>query len=213
MSNPYKITSPEGELVSIRNIYCIGRNYLDHIQELNNEKPDAPFFFQKSLPALNTSDSIELPQGREIHHELEIVVFIKKDGESIPTQDADQYIGGYGLGLDLTDRSLQNELKAKQLPWLLAKSFKESAVVSSFRVDPINDPFWLKVNGEEKQRGEITQMIHSIPEQIAYLSSMIPLMRGDILYTGTPKGVGPIHSGDQLEMGIGDQSVKRLMVQ
>ncbi len=213
MSNPYKITSPEGKVVSVRNIYCIGRNYLDHIQELNNEKPDAPFYFQKSLSTLNTTDIIQLPKDREIHHELEITVLINKDGESIPSEDAGLYIGGYGLGLDLTDRSLQNELKEKQLPWLLAKSFKGSAVITEFQMEEITDPFWLTINGEKRQGGEVTQMIHAIPDQIAYLSNMIPLMKGDILFTGTPKGVGPIQSGDALEMGIGDQSVKRLTVQ
>ena len=213
MSNPYKITSSEGKLVSVRNIYCIGRNYLDHIQELNNEKPDAPFYFQKSLSALNTTDIIQLPIDREIHHELEITVLINKDGESIPAQDADLYIGGYGLGLDLTDRSLQNKLKKKQLPWLLAKSFKGSAVITEFQMEEITDPFWLTINGEKRQEGEVTQMIHAIPDQIAYLSKMIPLMKGDILFTGTPKGVGPIQLGDTLEMGIGGQSVKRLSVQ
>jgi len=213
MSNPYKITSSEGKLVSVRNIYCIGRNYLDHIQELNNKKPDAPFYFQKSLSALNTTDIIQLPIDREIHHELEITVLINKDGESIPAQDADLYIGGYGLGLDLTDRSLQNKLKEKQLPWLLAKSFKGSAVITEFQMEEITDPFWLTINGEKRQEGEVTQMIHAIPDQIAYLSKMIPLMKGDILFTGTPKGVGPIQLGDTLEMGIGGQSVKRLSVQ
>lgn len=213
MSNPYKITSSEGKLVSVRNIYCIGRNYLDHIQELNNEKPDAPFYFQKSLSALNTTDIIQLPIDREIHHELEITVLINKDGESIPAQDADLYIGGYGLGLDLTDRSLQNKLKEKQFPWLLAKSFKGSAVITEFQMEEITDPFWLTINGEKRQEGEVTQMIHAIPDQIAYLSNMIPLMKGDILFTGTPKGVGPIQLGDTLEMGIGGQSVKRLSVQ
>ena len=117
------------------------------------------------------------------------------------------------MGLDLTDRSLQNELKVKQLPWLLAKSFKGSAVITEFQMEEITDPFWLTINGEKRQEGEVTQMIHTIPNQIAYLSNMIPLMKGDILFTGTPKGVGPIQSGDVLEMGIGAQSVKRLTAQ
>lgn len=213
MSSPYKITSPEGKVVSVRNIYCIGRNYLDHIHELNNEKPDAPFFFQKSLPALNTSNVIDIPKDREIHYELEIVVLIQKDGECISTKGAQQFIGGYGLGLDLTDRPLQNELKSKQLPWLLAKSFKGSAVVSPFQSAPITEPFWLKVNNEEKQCGDVEKMIHPIPDQIAYLSTKIPLMKGDIIFTGTPKGVGPIQKGDTLEMGIGNRLNKKLLVQ
>ncbi len=212
MSNLYQIQSPAGEWIPVRNIYCIGRNYLDHISELNNEKPDTPFFFQKSLPALNTSDIIEMPEERDIHHELEIVILIHEDGEFISLTDAPKHIGGYGLGLDLTDRFLQNQFKSKQLPWLLAKSFKGSAVVSEFQSKPISDDFWLKVNGEEVQRGQVNQMINSIPEQIVYLSSMIPLMKGDIIFTGTPKGVGPIVVNDQLEMGVGDQFIKSLTV-
>jgi acylpyruvate hydrolase len=95
----------------------------------------------------------------------------------------------------------------------LAKSFKGSAVITEFQMEEITDPFWLTINGEKRQGGEVTQMIHAIPDQISYLSKMIPLMKGDILFTGTPKGVGPIQSGDALEMGIGAQSVKRLMAQ
>ena len=113
--NEYTIVVPKGEVISVRNIYCIGRNYLDHISELNNDEPDEPFFFQKSLPSLNTSDLIDIPEGREIHHELEIVIFIHKDGEYILSDNATSYIGGYALGLDLTDRPFQNELKDKKV--------------------------------------------------------------------------------------------------
>lgn len=213
MSDPYQIKSPNGESISVRNIYCIGRNYLDHIKELNNKSPDTPFFFQKSLPALNSTDIIQIPNEREIHHELEIVVLIVKNGENIPSENTSNHIGGYGLGLDLTDRPYQNKLKVKQLPWLLAKSFKGSAVITSFQSESITDVFWLKVNGKENQRGNAQQMIYSIPEQVAYLSSMIPLLKGDIIFTGTPKGVKQIQSGDFLEMGIGNQLLKTLTVQ
>ena len=159
--NEYTIVVPKGEVISVRNIYCIGRNYLDHISELNNDEPDEPFFFQKSLPSLNTSDLIDIPEGREIHHELEIVIFIHKDGEYILSDNATSYIGGYALGLDLTDRPFQNELKNKKLPWLLSKSFKGSAVLSDFKNGPIDKEFWLEINGVEKQRGHINQMINS----------------------------------------------------
>ena len=213
MSDPYQIKSPNGESILVRNIYCIGRNYLDHIKELNNKSPDTPFFFQKSLPALNSTDIIQIPNEREIHHELEIVVLIVKNGENIPSENTSNHIGGYGLGLDLTDRPYQNKLKVKQLPWLLAKSFKGSAVITSFQSESITDVFWLKVNGKENQRGNAQQMIYSIPKQIAYLSSMIPLLKGDIIFTGTPKGVKQIQSGDFLEMGIGNQLLKTLTVQ
>ena len=211
--NEYTIVVPKGEVISVRNIYCIGRNYLDHISELNNDEPDEPFFFQKSLPSLNTSDLIDIPEGREIHHELEIVIFIHKDGEYILSDNATSYIGGYALGLDLTDRPFQNKLKNKKLPWLLSKSFKGSAVLSDFKNGPIDKEFWLEINGVEKQRGHINQMINSISEQIAYLSKKIPLLKGDLVFTGSPGGVGIISSGDTLEMGIGTKVVKRLAVQ
>ena len=141
------------------------------------------------------------------------MVLIVKNGENIPPENTSNHIGGYGLGLDLTDRPYQNKLKVKQLPWLLAKSFKGSAVITSFQSESITDVFWLKVNGKENQRGNAQQMIYSIPEQIAYLSSMIPLLKGDIIFTGTPKGVKQIQSGDSLEMGIGNQLLKTLTVQ
>lgn len=212
MKSSFTIVSPENEVIKVHNIYCIGRNYSAHIKELNNDRPDAPFFFQKSLPSLNTSSLIKLPYGRDIHHELEIIIFINKDCDSLSMEDASKFIGGYGLGLDLTDRVMQNEFKSKQLPWLLAKSFFGSAVISKFQSEPIIEPFWLEINGINKQTGKLEEMIYTIPEQIAYLSSKIPLMRGDILFTGTPKGTGPISQGDKLTFGVGGKMFKSLAV-
>ncbi len=201
-----------GEITPVRNIYCIGRNYKAHADELKNEVPSQPFFFQKSLPALNTSNEIILPEDREIHHELEIVGLVGADGENISKTDAPNYIEGYALGLDLTDRNYQNELKQKKLPWLLAKSFKGSAFVSSFQSKEIHDDFWLKVNGDVRQKGNISQMIFSISEQISFLSHMIPLMKGDLIFTGTPSGVGPLQSGDELSLGVGERTIHSLKV-
>ncbi|MBT3479570.1 MAG: fumarylacetoacetate hydrolase family protein [Candidatus Marinimicrobia bacterium] len=200
------------ESVPVRNIYCIGRNYKAHAAELNNDVPENPVIFQKSIPALNTSNEIVLPHNREIQHELEIVILIGNDGEKISKNEAAAYIHGYGLGLDLTDRKFQSELKQNKLPWLLAKSFKGSAVVSSFVPNEIGEEFWLKVNGDVRQNGNIADMIFSIPEQISYLSRMIPLMKGDLIFTGTPMGVGEIHSGDDLNLGIGGKTVFSLKV-
>ena len=196
----------------MRNIYCIGRNYRAHAAELNHDVPDNPFFFQKSIPALNTTNEIILPENREIHHELEIVVLIGKDGEMISVSSTDTFISGYALGLDLTDRIYQTQLKEAKLPWLLAKSFKGSAVVSTFQSEMVQKDFWLKVNGEVRQMGNASQMVFSISQQISFLSSMIPLMSGDLIFTGTPSGVGPIHSGDSLELGIGEKSIHSLSV-
>jgi len=208
----YNVQSEQGNLTPVRNIYCIGRNYRAHAAELNHDVPDNPFFFQKSIPALNTTNEIILPENREIHHELEIVVIIGKDGEMISVSSADTFISGYALGLDLTDRIYQTQLKEAKLPWLLAKSFKGSAVVSAFQSEMVQKDFWLKMNGEVRQMGNASQMVFSISQQISFLSSMIPLMSGDLIFTGTPSGVGPIHSGDSLELGIGEKSIHSLSV-
>lgn len=208
----YNVQSEQGNLIPVRNIYCIGRNYRAHAAELNHDVPDNPFFFQKSIPALNTTNEIILPENREIHHELEIVVLIGKDGEMISVSSADTFISGYALGLDLTDRIYQTQLKEAKLPWLLAKSFKGSAVVSAFQSEMVQKDFWLKMNGEVRQMGNASQMVFSISQQISFLSSMIPLMSGDLIFTGTPSGVGPIHSGDSLELGIGEKSIHSLSV-
>ena len=208
----YNVQSEQGNLIPVRNIYCIGRNYRAHAAELNHDVPDNPFFFQKSIPALNTTNEIILPENREIHHELEIVVLIGKDGEMISVSSTDTFISGYALGLDLTDRIYQTQLKEAKLPWLLAKSFKGSAVVSTFQLEMVQKDFWLKVNGEVRQMGNASQMVFSVSQQISFLSSMIPLMSGDLIFTGTPSGVGPIHSGDSLELGIGEKSIHSLSV-
>jgi acylpyruvate hydrolase len=208
----YNVQSEQGNLIPVRNIYCIGRNYRAHAAELNHDVPDHPFFFQKSIPALNTANEIILPENREIHHELEIVVLIGKDGEMISASSTNTFISGYALGLDLTDRIYQTQLKEAKLPWLLAKSFKGSAVVSTFQSEMVQKDFWLKVNGEVRQRGNASQMVFSISQQISFLSSRIPLMSGDLIFTGTPSGVGPIHSGDSLELGIGEKSIHSLSV-
>ena len=208
----YNVQSEQGNLIPVRNIYCIGRNYRAHAAELKHDVPDSPFFFQKSIPALNTTNEIILPENREIHHELEIVVLIGKDGEMISASSTDTFISGYALGLDLTDRIYQTQLKEAKLPWLLAKSFKGSAVVSTFQSEMVQKDFWLKVNGEVRQMGNASQMVFSISQQISFLSSMIPLMSGDLIFTGTPSGVGPINSGDLLELGIEEKSIHSLSV-
>ena len=208
----YNVQSEQGNLIPVRNIYCIGRNYRAHAAELKHDVPDSPFFFQKSIPALNTTNEIILPENREIHHELEIVVLIGKDGEMISASSTDTFISGYALGLDLTDRIYQTQLKEAKLPWLLAKSFKGSAVVSTFQSEMVQKDFWLKVNGEVRQMGNASQMVFSISQQISFLSSRIPLMSGDLIFTGTPSGVGPIHSGDSLVLGIGEKSIHSLSI-
>ena len=208
----FTVKTKQNTLISIRNIYCIGRNYHAHAAELNSKVPKQPFFFQKSLPSLNASNKFTIPKNREIHHELEVVILIGKNGEEIPITKTDDYILGYGLGLDLTDREYQNQLKRDQLPWLLSKSFQGSAIVSCFQGEKISEDFWLKINGSIRQKGNINQMIFSISEQISFLSGMLPLLEGDLIFTGTPSGVGPIQNGDELELGYGERTIHSLMV-
>ena len=208
----FTVKTKQNTLIPIRNIYCIGRNYHAHAAELNSKVPKKPFFFQKSLPSLNTSNEFTIPKDREIHHELEVVILIRKNGEEIPVTKTDDYILGYGLGLDLTDREYQNELKRDQLPWLLSKSFQGSAIVSCFQGQKISEDFWLKINGSIRQKGNINQMIFSIYEQISFLSGMLPLLEGDLIFTGTPSGVGTIQNGDELELGYGEKKIHSLTV-
>ena len=206
------ITKNKGEKVLVRNIYCVGRNYSKHAKELGNTKPNEPFFFQKSLPALNTTNQIILPANRKIEHEVEIVLLIDKDGKSKNKEDANCFIGGYSLGIDLTDREYQEKLKELKLPWLLSKSFKGSAVVSSFSKNPIEEDFWITVNNEKRQTGNHSQMIFSFVDLIHFLSNKVPLMSGDLIFTGTPHGVGSLSSKDEVIIGAGNVTLNKLVV-
>ncbi len=213
MDRSFNVFHQQQGVIPVRNIYCTVRNYSDHAKEMGeNSSRIVPVFFQKSLSSLTTGTEIQLPYDRSIQFECEIVILIKKDGENIPVESAMDYVGGFALGLDLTDRKLQHELKEKQMPWFAAKSFHHSAVVSEFESQETFDlqlPFWLDKNNERVQIGETKDMIHSLPKLIADLSVGIPLLRGDILFTGTPKGVGPIHPGDALTLGLGEKTKGR----
>ena len=208
----YNVRKSTGEEVLVRNIYCIGRNYIEHAKELNHSVPNKPFFFQKSLPSLNISDKIYLPVNREIHYEVEIVLLIGKSGVSQSVDDSLSFINGFTIGIDLTDRNFQNILKEKQLPWLLSKSFSGSAVVSEFIDEEISDNFWIKINGETRQKSNYENMLFSFQDQIHYLSNKIPLMEGDLIFTGTPSGVGILNENDQVEIGYGENLINSLKV-
>ena len=194
MADDYQIVFNE-EKILVRNIYCAGRNYVDHVNELNNELPIEPFFFQKSIPSLNIHNEVLIKDNVEIHHELEIVLLIGKNGISKSAHHANSFIAGYTLGIDLTDRVYQESLKNKRLPWLLSKSFIGSAIVSKFEKSEITEDFWLKINGDEKQRGNKDLMIFKLQDLVYFLSNKIPLMKGDLIFTGTPHGVGPVNIG------------------
>ncbi|MAJ51546.1 MAG: 2-hydroxyhepta-2,4-diene-1,7-dioate isomerase [Flammeovirgaceae bacterium] len=186
-------------------IICIGRNYVKHIKELGNEKPENPIIFLKPDSALiKNNDPFYYPDfSTDIHYEVEILIKIKRVGKSIPVNFAHMYYDEIGLGIDLTARDLQSMAKAKGLPWDLAKGFNGSAPISNFifknnfNVQDVN--FSLKLNGSLVQASNTSHMLWSIDEIIAYVSKYMTLKKGDILFTGTPEGVGPIKIGDQLE--------------
>ncbi len=187
-------------------IIGIGRNYNEHAKELNNPLPAAPIIFLKPDTALaKNNDPFYFPSfTKEIHHEIELVVKISKEGKNIQEKFAHKYYEELGIGLDFTARDLQQQAKEEGLPWTLAKGFNGSAPVSEF-VPKTNFPdlksisFSLTINGEVRQSGNTADMVFSIDYLIAYISQYITLKKGDLIYTGTPKGVGSIAIGDKLE--------------
>jgi len=187
-------------------IICIGRNYVAHARELNNEVPDTPVFFMKPDSALVTSNRpFFYPEfSNDVHHELEVVIRINRLGRSIEEQYAHRYFSEVALGVDFTARDLQAEQKKKGLPWEIAKGFDYSAPISEFRpldkYENINNlSFRLDVNGKTVQDGNTSLMIFSFEKIIAYVSRFMTLKTGDLIYTGTPAGVGPVVIDDRLE--------------
>ncbi len=184
-------------------IICIGRNYVEHAKELNNEIPKTPVFFLKPDTAiLKNNEAFYYPAfSKDIHYEAELVVKISKMGKSISKQFADRYYNEISLGIDFTARDLQTECKKKGLPWEISKSFDGSAVVGKFiPKDSIKFPlnFTLELNGVLKQMGVTTDMLFSIEDIISFVSQYVTLKVGDLIFTGTPAGVGPVKIGDHL---------------
>ncbi|MDX2470751.1 MAG: fumarylacetoacetate hydrolase family protein [SAR324 cluster bacterium] len=184
-------------------VVCVGRNYLDHIKELNNQIPNAPFFFIKPTTAIvDFAAAIKLPQNLgELHYELELAVWVGKDLKDATLAEAENAIAGYGLGLDLTLRDLQKKLKEKGHPWEAAKAFDRSLPLTKMLdlKDPQNCMIELEINGETRQKDSTSLMLTPILELLVAASKSFTLKSGDILLTGTPKGVGPLKSGDKLE--------------
>ncbi|TGE24000.1 FAA hydrolase family protein [Hymenobacter aquaticus] len=201
-------------------ILCIGRNYAEHIAELNNETPDEPVIFTKPETALlQRGMPFFYPDfSTDIHHEIELVLRVSKNGKNIDPKFAHTYFDAIGLGIDFTARDLQSKAKTKGLPWDLAKGFDGSAPLSpTFKpvaefADLANINFHLEVNGEVKQRGNSGMMLHNFAAQIAYISRFITLKMGDLIFTGTPSGVGPVQIGDQLTGYLEDEKVLELAV-
>lgn len=187
-------------------ILCIGRNYEAHARELKNPLPAEPVVFSKPDSALlRNNDPFYLPDfAKEFHHEVELVVRIGRLGKNIEERFAHRYYEELALGVDFTARDLQDELRSKGLPWEKCKAFDGSAVLSGFTpkmrfADVNNINFSLKVNGEVRQQGNTADMINGIDRLIAYVSKYFTLKIGDLIYTGTPAGVGAVQMGDRLQ--------------
>lgn len=199
----------ENQQLPIQNIFCIGRNYAKHIEELNNETPTEPLVFLKPTSALaQKDDPITLPAfSNSVHYEAELVIYIAKDARNITSDEALAVIGGYGVGLDLTARDLQDIIKKKGEPWTKCKGFPAAAIVSDFiNADKIENPkdiqFTFTQNGTLKQDGNSKMMLYTIAEIISYLSHVYGLSAGDLVYTGTPEGVGQLAAGDTLNLTL-----------
>ncbi|KAA0991455.1 fumarylacetoacetate hydrolase family protein [Dyadobacter aurulentus] len=200
-------------------IICVGRNYADHIAELNNEKPDAPVIFLKPETAqLRIGEPFFYPGfSKDVHHEVELVVKINRVGKNIEERFAHKYYDEIGIGIDFTARDLQAELKSKGLPWELAKAFNGSAPVSEFvsvsefaDIQDIN--FSLEINGETRQQGNSAMMLYRINYLISFVSKYFMLKKGDLIFTGTPKGVSAVQIGDKLTAFIEGKKMLELFV-
>lgn len=199
-----------GERFPIHRIYCVGRNYEDHAKEMGFTGREPPFFFLKpadtALPveAGSTAQMSYPTLTQNLHHEIELVVAIGKAGKNIKAADALQYIYGYAVGLDMTRRDLQNDMKKQGRPWCIGKGFEQSAPVGPVTPadqagDIGNAEISLQVNGTDRQRSHISKLIWNIAETIEHLSAAWELQPGDLIMTGTPEGVAAVVKGDMLE--------------
>ncbi len=198
----------------VRRIYCVGRNYAAHAREMGFD-PDRepPFFFCKPNNAIvlappgQTVNMAYPPASENYQHEIELVVAIGKTGDNVSVEQANEYVYGYAVGLDMTRRDLQFKLRDKGRPWELGKAFDESAPIGLIHAasnigHPTQGAIWLQVDGGDKQRSDINMLIWSVPEVIANLSMYFTLHPGDLIYTGTPEGVGKVQRGQVLHGGI-----------
>lgn len=194
------------EQIPVGKIICIGRNYIEHAKEMQADIPVTPVIFLKPPSAIvYNGDNIIIPKiSNEMHHEVELVVVIGKGGKNIPASEAATHILGYAIGLDMTLRDVQAEAKKKGLPWTVAKGFDTSAPISEVLLkEEIPDPHKLniicRVNGSVRQQSNTDKMIFRVEKLIDYISSIITLERGDLIYTGTPEGVSQVNNGDIIE--------------
>ncbi len=194
----------------VRRIYCVGRNYASHVREMGHDPDrDLPFFFMKPPDAVvESGGSVKYPpKTSNLHHEMELVAAIGKAGADIGVDEANDYIWGYAVGVDLTRRDLQEDAKNQGRPWDAGKGFDESAPISAVHPaakigHPTSGRIWLEVNEKNRQDSDIEMMIWSVPEIVSHLSGLFILHPGDLIFTGTPAGVGPVHAGDRIMGGV-----------
>lgn len=203
----------------VRRIYCVGRNYAAHTREMGGDPTrEDPFFFAKPADAvIPDGTTIPYPPAtRNLHHEIELVVALKGGGANLSADKVMDLVYGYAVGLDMTRRDLQNAAKAGGKPWDMGKGFDRSAPIGAIQPasrigHPSKGAIWVKVNGAVKQSGDLADMIWSVPETLAYLSGLVELAPGDLIFTGTPEGVGPVVAGDVIEGhvdGVGDLVIR-----
>jgi len=198
----------------VRRVYCVGRNYVEHAKEMGFTGREPPFFFLKPADAVvpvaqGETGTVAYPSlTKDFHHEIELVACIGKGGRNIKAVDARNHIWGYAVGLDMTRRDLQGEMKKQGRPWCIGKAFEQSAPIGPITPaaqagDIENAEIWLKVNGQDRQRSTVAKLIWNIGETIEHLSAAWELQPGDLIYTGTPEGVAAVVPGDTLEGGVG----------
>jgi fumarylpyruvate hydrolase len=195
---------------AVRRIYCVGRNYADHVREMGGDpEREAPFFFAKPADVVvqNGGNVPYPPRTQNLHHEVELVVAIGRGGSQIEPADALEHVFGYAVGNDLTRRDLQSQQRSRGLPWEISKGFDHSAPLTAVHPialvgHPSDGRIWLEVNGERRQDAKLDEMIWSVAEIVAELSTFFWLEAGDLIFTGTPAGVGPLVAGDVVRAGI-----------
>lgn len=212
------------ERFPVHRIYCVGRNYVEHAQEMGFTGREPPFFFLKPADAVvvvNAGETGTLPYPTltsNFHHEIELVACIGTGGRNIAAADAHKHIFGYAVGLDMTRRDLQGEMKKQGRPWCIGKGFDHSAPIGPITPaaqagDVANAEIWLQVNGKDRQRSNVSKLIWNIGETIEHLSAAWELQPGDLVYTGTPEGVAAVVAGDTLVGGVGGLGTLSLKVQ
>lgn len=215
---PVSIPIARSGSFAVRRVYCVGRNYIEHIREMGSDERDPPIFFAKPADAVvvGGADVPYPPKTQDFQHEIELVVAIGKDGADIDVSDALDHVYGYAVGLDMTRRDIQAVAKKAGRPWEMSKAFDFSAPIGAIEPasaigHPDKGAISFSVNGEVRQTGDLSEQIWSVAESIAYLSGYVTLKAGDIIMTGTPAGVSAVVRGDVLEgsiAGIGSVRTK-----